>query len=111
MRGYLIVKPVDFSARTVITSDPNLSLHVVRVPISIAKNLKYPELVAPFNREDITKLVMRGFHARPGVNYIESKYRVFMFWSHNYPRCADNSSLFVNVILLFRSRDAWRLHH
>jgi DNA-directed RNA polymerase II subunit RPB1 len=34
---------VDFSARTVITGDPNLELDEVGVPKSIAMNLTYPE--------------------------------------------------------------------
>ena len=36
-------KRVDFSARTVITGDPNLDLDEVGVPRSIAMNLTYPE--------------------------------------------------------------------
>ena len=36
-------KRVDFSARTVITGDPNLELDEVGVPRSIAMNLTYPE--------------------------------------------------------------------
>ncbi len=36
-------KRVDFSARTVITGDPNLQLDQVGVPRSIAMTLTYPE--------------------------------------------------------------------
>lgn len=36
-------KRVDFSARTVITGDPNLELDEVGVPKSIAMNLTFPE--------------------------------------------------------------------
>ena len=36
-------KCLDFSARTVITGDPNLELDEVGVPKSIAMNLTYPE--------------------------------------------------------------------
>lgn len=36
-------KRVDFSARTVITGDPNLELDEVGVPRSIAMTLTYPE--------------------------------------------------------------------
>src|SRR6202021_3458288 len=43
LRGNLMVKRVDFSARTVITGDPNLELDEVGVPKSIAMNLTYPE--------------------------------------------------------------------
>jgi len=44
-------KRVDFSARTVITPDPNLSIDQVGVPKTIALNLTYPEIVTPYNRE------------------------------------------------------------
>ncbi len=43
LRGNLMGKRVDFSARTVITGDPLLELDQVGVPKSIARNLTYPE--------------------------------------------------------------------
>lgn len=43
LRGNLMGKRVDFSARTVITGDPNLELDEVGVPRSIGMNLTYPE--------------------------------------------------------------------
>jgi DNA-directed RNA polymerase beta' subunit len=43
LRGNLMGKRVDFSARTVITGDPLLDLDQVGVPRSIAMNLTYPE--------------------------------------------------------------------
>jgi hypothetical protein len=43
LRGNLMGKRVDFSARTVITGDPNLMLDEVGVPRTIAMNLTYPE--------------------------------------------------------------------
>jgi RNA polymerase Rpb1, domain 2/RNA polymerase Rpb1, domain 1 len=43
LRGNLMGKRVDFSARTVITGDPNLELDEVGVPKSIAMNLTFPE--------------------------------------------------------------------
>ena len=42
-------KRVDFSARAVITPDPNLGIDQVGVPRSIAQNLTFPEIVTPFN--------------------------------------------------------------
>lgn len=51
IRGNLMGKRVDFSARTVITPDPNLTIDQVGVPRSIAQNLTYPEVVTPFNIE------------------------------------------------------------
>ena len=43
LRGNLMGKRVDFSARTVITGDPNLELDEVGVPKSISMTLTYPE--------------------------------------------------------------------
>ena len=43
LRGNLMGKRVDFSARTVITGDPNLELDEVGVPKLIAMNLTFPE--------------------------------------------------------------------
>ena len=39
MRGNLMAKRVDFSARSVITADPNLSIKELGVPMKIAKNI------------------------------------------------------------------------
>lgn len=51
MRGNLMGKRVDFSARTVITGDPNLALDELGVPWGIALNLTFPETVTPHNIE------------------------------------------------------------
>lgn len=53
LRGNLMGKRVDFSARTVITPDPMLSLDQVGVPRSIALNLTIPETVTPYNLEKL----------------------------------------------------------
>jgi len=49
VRGNLMGKRVDFSARTVITPDPNLAIDQVGIPRSIAKQLTFPEMVTPHN--------------------------------------------------------------
>jgi len=66
IRGNLMGKRVDFSARTVITPDPNLMLDELGVPWSIALNMTYPETVTPYNIEWLTKLVDNGPHPPPG---------------------------------------------
>ncbi len=71
VRGNLMGKRVDFSARTVITPDPNLMLHEVGVPFSIARNLTYPEVVTAFNKADMQRLVENGPDEYPGAKYIE----------------------------------------
>ncbi|CAF1186930.1 unnamed protein product [Rotaria sp. Silwood1] len=49
IRGNLMGKRVDFSARSVITPDPNLAIDQVGVPRTIAQNLTVPDIVTPFN--------------------------------------------------------------
>ncbi|KAI8548986.1 hypothetical protein RHMOL_Rhmol07G0316000 [Rhododendron molle] len=51
IRGNLMGKRVDFSARTVITPDPTINIDELGVPWSIALNLTYPETVTPYNIE------------------------------------------------------------
>ena len=51
MRGNLMGKRVDFSARTVISGDPNIALDELGVPWSFALNLTYPEVVTAHNIE------------------------------------------------------------
>ena len=49
VRGNLMGKRVDFSARTVISGDPNIAIDELGVPWSIALNLTYPETVNDHN--------------------------------------------------------------
>lgn len=70
LRGNLMGKRVDFSARTVITGDPNLSLDEVGVPRSIARTLTYPERVTPYNIAKLQELVMNGPDEHPGARYV-----------------------------------------
>jgi len=69
-RGTLSGKRVDFSARTVISPDPNLSINEVGVPVDIAKILIVPERVTEFNLEEMRELVIRGPYEHPGANYV-----------------------------------------
>jgi DNA-directed RNA polymerase II subunit RPB1 len=63
-------KRVDFSARTVITPDPNLSLDEVGVPRSIARNLTFPEVVTPYNIDRLQERVRNGPTEHPGAKYV-----------------------------------------
>ncbi|KAL1546514.1 DNA-directed RNA polymerase II subunit rpb1 [Salvia divinorum] len=66
IRGNLMGKRVDFSARTVITPDPTINIDQLGVPWSIALNLTYPETVTPYNIERLKELVEYGPHPPPG---------------------------------------------
>ncbi|QSL65865.1 hypothetical protein MERGE_000144 [Pneumocystis wakefieldiae] len=69
-RGNLSGKRVDFSARTVIGPDPNLSIDQVAIPERIAKILTYPERVTHHNIEQLKKAIINGPNIHPGANYI-----------------------------------------
>mmetsp|Transcript_29490 Transcript_29490/g.39227 ORF Transcript_29490/g.39227 Transcript_29490/m.39227 type:complete len:562 (+) Transcript_29490:326-2011(+) len=71
LRGNLMGKRVDFSARTVITPDPNLRLDQLGVPIQIAMNLTVPEIVTQHNYHYLKMLVERGANDWPGAKYIK----------------------------------------
>lgn len=63
-------KRVDFSARTVITPDPNLRLDQLGVPEKIALNLTVPETVTAENIDFMRRLVVNGPTQWPGAKYI-----------------------------------------
>ncbi|KAJ2707383.1 DNA-directed RNA polymerase II core subunit rpo21 [Coemansia sp. IMI 203386] len=70
IRGNLMGKRVDFSARTVITGDPNISIDQVGVPRSIARNLTFPETVTPYNIDKLQEYVRNGPNEHPGAKYV-----------------------------------------
>jgi len=76
-RSNLSGKRVNFSARTVISPDPMLSINEVGVPIEAARELTVPIRVTPYNIEKMRALVSRGPNPVsdsgkyiPGVNYV-----------------------------------------
>ena len=71
IRGNLMGKRVDFSARSVITGDPNLSIRQLGVPMKIAKNLTKPVKVNALNMDFLTKLVQNGPEEYPGAKILE----------------------------------------
>ena len=71
VRGNLMGKRVDFSARTVITGDPNLNVNQVGIPRTIASNLTYPEIVTPFNLDYLQHLGQNvKLEALDNLNYV-----------------------------------------
>lgn len=72
-RGNLSGKRVDFSGRTVISPDPNLRIDEVAVPILVAKNMTYPEVVTRYNKSKLQARVRNGTQVWPGANYVEKK--------------------------------------
>ena len=73
IRGNLMGKRVDFSARSVITGDPNLSIRQLGVPMKIAKNITKPIVVNDRNRDYLMKLIQNGPDKYPGAKILERK--------------------------------------
>ncbi len=69
-RGSLSGKRVNFSARTVISPDPTLSLNEVGVPDRVAKEMTQTLNVTERNLEDARQYVRNGPEAHPGANYV-----------------------------------------
>lgn len=67
MRGNLMAKRVDFSARSVITADPNISIRELGIPMKIAKNITKPVVVNKMNKSYLLKLVYNGPDVWPGA--------------------------------------------
>jgi len=72
-RGNLSGKRVDFSGRTVISPDPNLSIEQVAVPQLVAKNLTFPERVNRQNIEKLRQCILNGPTVWPGAQHVIKK--------------------------------------
>ena len=73
VRGNLMGKRVDFSARSVITPDPNIDIDELGVPKKIAKNLTIPERVTQYNLKFLTGLVTKvnAYDEWPGAKSVK----------------------------------------
>lgn len=71
LRGNLMGKRCDFTARSVITCDPNLKLDQLGVPKEIAMNMTIPEVVTEQNFQYLTNLVHNGPFTWPGAKFIK----------------------------------------
>jgi DNA-directed RNA polymerase subunit A' len=80
-RSNLSGKRVNFSARTVISPDPNISINEVGVPEMIATEVTVPIYVTEWNIENMKKYIQSGPNNHPGANYVirpdERKIRVY----------------------------------
>lgn len=71
LRGNLMGKRCDFTARSVITCDPNLMLDQLGVPKEIAMNMTVPEVVTAQNMDYMRRLVIQGATNHPGAKFIK----------------------------------------
>jgi len=70
VRGNLMGKRVDFSARSVITPDANIEVDELGVPQEIAKNLTFPEIVTSYNRDRLMTYIRNGPSNYPGAKSV-----------------------------------------
>jgi DNA-directed RNA polymerase II subunit RPB1 len=70
VRGNLMGKRVDFSARSVITPDANIELDELGVPEEIAMNLTFPEIVTIHNRDRLLTYIRNGPSKHPGAKSV-----------------------------------------
>jgi DNA-directed RNA polymerase II subunit RPB1 len=71
IRGNLNGKRVDQSARSVITPDPYISIDELGVPIRVALNITFQEVVNEYNIEEMKKLILNGPDKWPGAKYVK----------------------------------------
>jgi DNA-directed RNA polymerase beta' subunit len=101
-------KRVEFSARSVITPDPNISVAEIGVPEEIAMNLTSPERVTQYNQKKLYKLIQNGPDKWPGAKTIVRKDGRMISLKHAkvdelvlYDGDVVNRHLLDNDILLF----------
>ena len=73
IRNNLMGKRVDYSARSVITPDPNIELDELGVPYKIASNLTFPEKVNAYNKDRLLEVIKNGPDVWPGAKTIIRK--------------------------------------
>ena len=88
IRGHLSGKRDDFSARSVISPDPSISIDQVGVPMELAKILTFPEIVTTTNQKWLENIVMKGPEEIGGANFVTSDHGV----KTNLAMVADLSS-------------------
>lgn len=71
IRNNLMGKRVDFSARTVISADPNLDVDEVGIPLSVATILTMPVTVTALTIQELSQRVINGSDRIDGASLIE----------------------------------------
>ena len=71
IRGNLMGKRVNYSARTVITASPSIGIDEIGVPIDIAMNLTRPEVVTEHNIHQMYNYLYNGPNRYPGIKTLK----------------------------------------
>ncbi|MCE4621411.1 MAG: DNA-directed RNA polymerase subunit A', partial [Desulfurococcales archaeon] len=93
LRGNLSGKRVNFSARTVISPDPYISVNEVGVPIEIAKILTVPMKVTPENIEEARRYVLNGPYKWPGATHVykaDEDRKIDLRYNRNWKQLAES---------------------
>ncbi|MCK5373536.1 MAG: DNA-directed RNA polymerase subunit A', partial [Candidatus Aenigmarchaeota archaeon] len=69
-RHNLTGKRVNFSARTVVSPDPMISVNEVGIPEAIARELTIPIRATKDNIDDLKACIMKGPDVKDGANYV-----------------------------------------
>ncbi|MCE4601425.1 MAG: DNA-directed RNA polymerase subunit A' [Desulfurococcales archaeon] len=92
LRGNLSGKRVNYSARTVISPDPEISINEVGVPKEIAMVLTYPLKVTPENIEEARRYILNGPYKWPGATYLvkaRTKTKIDLRYHKNHKQLAE----------------------
>ena len=84
IRGNLMGKRVNFSARSVITGDPCIEIDELGVPLAIVMNLTFPEAVTDYNKNRMYALIKNGPYKYPGAKLITRNQQTC---NGNYEQC------------------------
>lgn len=92
LRGNLSGKRVNFSARTVVSPDPYISVNEVGVPVEIAKTLTVQVRVTPYNIEEVRRYVLNGPYKWPGATFVykaDQDRKIDLRYQKDYKKLAE----------------------
>ena len=81
---------MDFSARTVISPDPNLLIEQIGVPELVAKDMTYPERVNRYNIEELKRMILNGPDVHPGAQIVRSGVYQYLLQFADRQKVANN---------------------
>lgn len=93
VRNNLMGKRVDYTARTVITADPNISINQLGIPMKVAMTLDYREVVTEQNLSVLHQLVQNGPKKYPGANAVRRKMSHGKKWTRVNLEYADRTQV------------------
>ena len=103
-RSNLSGKRVNFSARTVISPDPNISINEVGVPEMIAREVTVPIYVTDWNFKDLYKMICRGPESEfVDENFVQTEKNALI---QEFPIKEDNKdAIIANIKKIVKDND------